>query len=66
MATASTVNYWSLVTIIGPILLLAVLVWVIARNRRQTPRDEARTEQATRDVYAAEQKAHEGEPGSGL
>ena len=37
---------------IGGILLVIVFVYAIMRNRQRTPRDEARTEQATKDLYA--------------
>ncbi len=65
MAEGSDVNYWTLVTILGPILLLAVIVWAIVRNR-QTRGQKDISEQGTRDVYAEEQRIHEREPGSGL
>lgn len=58
---------WGLINIIGPLILLALLAWVILRSRRS--RDEvskATTEQATKENYEAEQRAHKGEPGSGL
>ncbi|QPQ54583.1 hypothetical protein IC614_09630 [Allosphingosinicella flava] len=45
---------WSLITILGPILLAAVLLWAIVRNRKASRRDIERTEQATRDLYKAE------------
>ena len=66
MATESHVNYWSLVTIIGPILLLAVIAWVILRNRKQTPREKERTDQGTRDVYAAEDRDNAQDKSKGL
>jgi hypothetical protein len=66
MAENSHVNYWTLVTILGPLLLLAVIAWVVIRQRKQTPRENERTEQGTRDVYAEEQRAHENDKSSGL
>jgi cbb3-type cytochrome oxidase subunit 3 len=65
MTEGSDVNYWSLVTILGPLLLLAVIVWAMSRNRKAR-RNLDRTEQATRDLYAEEQRLHERDPGSGL
>ena len=41
---------WSFVVIAGPIILVVALLFAILRNRR-TPREEARTEQATRELY---------------
>jgi hypothetical protein len=44
---------WTLVTIIGPLLLAGVLAWALIRNRQKSgPRDIARTEQATKDLYS--------------
>ena len=45
-------DYWGIVIIGGPILLGIVLIFVIMSNRRNKhPRDIARTEQATRELY---------------
>ncbi len=41
---------WSFVVIAGPIILVVALLFAILRNRR-TPREETRTEQATRELY---------------
>ncbi|WP_394646330.1 hypothetical protein [uncultured Sphingomonas sp.] len=41
---------WSFVVIGGPIVLVLALLFAMLRNRRSA-RDEARTEQATRDLY---------------
>ena len=49
---------WSLLTIVGPILLLIVLLWAVLRNRRATPADIERTEQATSELYKEEDAAH--------
>ena len=55
---------WSLMTIVGPAILLALLVWLAMRSRRragQATDTTARTEQATHDNYAAEeQRRREG------
>jgi hypothetical protein len=44
-------NLWSLATIIGPILLVVVIVWAISRNRKQSPREVARSERGVHDLY---------------
>jgi len=53
-----------LMTIIGPIILLALLAWLVMRSRRrpnQTTDTTQLTEQATRDNYAdEEQRRREG------
>ena len=49
---------WSLLTIVGPILLFIVLLWAVLRNRRAKPEDIERTEQATRELYKEEDAAH--------
>ena len=68
MAEGSDVDYWSLVTIIGPLLLLAVIIWAIARNRSRKGNEAPPevTESATRENYREEQRDHERDPGSGL
>lgn len=65
MAEGSNVDYWTLVTILGPIILLAVIAWAISSNK-SSKASKAQTERDTKALYAEEQKAHEGEPGSGL
>ena len=41
---------WTILYIVGPLLLLAVIAWAILRNRRaKTPPD--RTERGARQVY---------------
>lgn len=54
-------EWWSIMTIVGPILFGIVLIWVITHNRRSR-RDEARSEAATRDLreeMTAERQAHD-------
>jgi uncharacterized membrane protein len=49
---------WSLMTILGPIILLVLLVWLVMRSRRrtgQTTDTTQRTEQATHQGYAEEE-----------
>jgi len=45
-----TEGIWTLVTIVGPLLLGAVLIWAIIRNRTSRT-DLKRTEDATRRNY---------------
>ncbi len=48
---------WTLVDIVGPIILLLVLVWVVMRSRRrknEAPMDV--TDNATRREYAEEEQ----------
>ena len=43
---------WGLATIIGPIVLVAVIAWAMLRNKKDTgPGDIGHTERATRDLY---------------
>ena len=65
MAEGSDVNYWTLVTIVGPIILLGVMIWVLTRNSKSKVDPEV-TERATRENYAAEQREHERDGNSGL
>jgi hypothetical protein len=51
---------WTLLNIIGPIVLLAVIAWALLRNRRSRRVDE-RSEAATRELYEAEDREHRGE-----
>ncbi|WP_156680306.1 hypothetical protein [Sphingomonas profundi] len=44
---------WSLITIVGPILLAAVLIYALVTNRRRTRAQVERTEEATRRQYEA-------------
>lgn len=48
---------WTVLTIIGPIVLVVVIAWALMRNRREGPADRD-TEDATRQVYEEEEKAH--------
>lgn len=55
---------WGIVTIVGPLLFLAVLAWVIIRNRKLTPREKQMSEDsavAVREEMTAERKQREGE-----
>ena len=51
---------WSLMTIVGPIILAVVIAWAALRNR--SSRSEIkRSEEATRRNYEEEDRAHRGE-----
>ena len=50
---------WGLMTIVGPIILLLLLVWLMFRSRKRPDGREVSsdvTEQATRANYAAEEQ----------
>ncbi|MDQ3079443.1 MAG: hypothetical protein M3R03_05530 [Pseudomonadota bacterium] len=47
---------WGLATIIGPIVLLALFIWVILRNR-SAPVSKDVTDAATRANYQADDRA---------
>ena len=44
---------WGVMTILGPIILAAVVLWAILNNRT-SKREEHRTEEATRKMYDAQ------------
>ena len=48
---------WTLMDIVGPIILLVLLIWVVVRSRRNKnePTQDV-TERATRDAYAKEEE----------
>jgi hypothetical protein len=48
-------SLYGLATIIGPIALLAIMIWVILRNRQSKTSDRT-TERATRENYQAEDR----------
>jgi hypothetical protein len=51
---------WSLLTIIGAIVLAAAIAWAMLRNRSSRSQiDES--EEATRRVYEEEEREHRGE-----
>jgi hypothetical protein len=51
---------WSVMTIVGPLLLIVVVLWAALRNRSsRAERDES--ERATRELYREEDRAHRGE-----
>jgi len=55
---------WAILNIVGPLLLAAVLLWALLRNRGSRKADVDRTEQATRDAYdEEEEKRRTGDDG---
>lgn len=44
-------SLWGLLTIVGPILLGAVLLWAVLTNRNRSRAAKDRAEQATHDLY---------------
>lgn len=50
-------SLWGIATIVGPIVLLMLLIWVILRNRASRVSKDV-TERATEANYQAEDKAH--------
>ena len=51
---------WSLLVIVGPIVLLAVIAWAVLRNRVSKPKARE-SEAATHRLYDEEERRHEGE-----
>jgi cytochrome c-type biogenesis protein CcmH/NrfF len=48
---------WTLVDIVGPIILLVLLLWlVLTAWKRRKPGADARTEQATHELYEEEER----------
>lgn len=47
---------WAILNIVGPLVLAAVLLWALLRNRRSRKIDTDTTEQATRDLYREEEE----------
>ena len=47
---------WGIITIVGPLLLAAVLLWALLRNRKSSTRDVDSSEQGTRDLYREEEE----------
>ena len=57
-------SLWTLMTIVGPLILLLLLIWAVLRSRRganQTTDTTAQTERATDRLYDnEEQRRREG------
>ena len=49
---------WSIINILGPLLIAAVVLWAMLRNRKSSREEVDRTEAATRDLYKKEDAAH--------
>jgi hypothetical protein len=49
---------WALINIVGPLLLALVILYAVLRNRKSKPEEIERTEQATRELYREEDRAH--------
>ena len=48
---------WSILTILGPLLIVIVLAWAMMRNKKNRSGID-RTEASTRDLYREEDAAH--------
>lgn len=55
---------WTLITILGPILLIAAILWAYLRTRNPRPGEIARAEQSARELREEleEEEARRGEP----
>ncbi len=57
-------SLWTLMTIIGPVILLGLLIWLVMRSRRRTGQatdTTPQTERATERLYDnEEQRRREG------
>jgi len=42
-------GFWSLLTILGPLVLGVVIIWAILKNRKEPQRDIERTEHAAHE-----------------
>jgi short subunit fatty acids transporter len=49
---------WSIIVIVGPLLMVLVFAWAVMKNRKSSRREIDRTEHATRDLYRQEDNAH--------
>jgi len=50
-------SLWGIATILGPIVLLVLFIWVIVRNRSSRVSEDV-TERATKANYEAEDREH--------
>jgi len=57
-------SLWSLVTILGPILLMGAIIWAWLRNRNPAPGEIARAERGARELREEleEDEARRGAP----
>jgi hypothetical protein len=51
-------SIWSLVTILGPIVLFAVIAFALMRRRRLSPNERVAQKAATERGYSAPEKQH--------
>ncbi|MDP9413993.1 MAG: hypothetical protein M3Q08_07850 [Pseudomonadota bacterium] len=49
---------WSIIVIVGPLLMVLVFAWAVMKNRKSSRREIDRTEHATRELYRQEDNAH--------
>jgi hypothetical protein len=49
---------WSIINIVGPLLLALVILWAMLKNRKSSRSEVERTEEATRELYKKEDAAH--------
>jgi hypothetical protein len=52
--------YWSLLTIVGPIVLGVIILWAIMRNRGSSQASRDETERATHRLYQEEEAERRG------
>ena len=52
---------WAILNIVGPLLLAAVVMWALLKNRKSKPSEIERTERATHELYDQESAAHRDE-----
>ena len=57
-------SLWPVITVLGPLVLIAVIIWAFLRNRRAPPGQIERAEQGARDLRRQldEEEAREGQP----
>ena len=47
---------WPIITVLGPVLLAAAVLWAYIRNKKQGPEAERRADAGARAVYAEEDR----------
>jgi hypothetical protein len=56
-------SLWGMMTVVGPIIIIAVLMWAMLRNRTLTRAEKERSEQATRELYEESDRASKARDG---
>jgi len=56
---------WTLLTIMGPIVLAVVILWAIRRNRDTSQASKDETERATHRLYEEEESERRGSSDKG-